>query len=110
MLQSGLELLPVVHRAPAVHRQYSCCGSAVHYSCVDEDQDILQGLDDLGKRCEAYYKHGARFAKWRAVLRIADGAPSQLVTPICAPTHAEDQQNMPAGTVTCECNNAHAPS
>ena len=27
-----------------------------------------QGLDNLGERCAAYYKQGARFAKWRAVL------------------------------------------
>ena len=37
----------------------------------------LQGLDGLGDRCKAYYKQGARFAKWRAVIKIgADGCPS----------------------------------
>ena len=39
-----------------------------------------QGLDDLGKRCADYYKAGARFAKWRAVLKIHDKGPSDLVT------------------------------
>lgn len=36
------------------------------------------GLDGLPDRCKAYYKQGARFAKWRAVMRIGrnDGAPS----------------------------------
>jgi fructose-bisphosphate aldolase, class I len=36
------------------------------------------GLDGLPDRCKAYYAQGARFAKWRAVMRIgkADGAPS----------------------------------
>mmetsp|Transcript_14837 Transcript_14837/g.21825 ORF Transcript_14837/g.21825 Transcript_14837/m.21825 type:complete len:408 (-) Transcript_14837:69-1292(-) len=34
------------------------------------------GLDGLPDRCAAYYKQGARFAKWRAVLRIGDGCPS----------------------------------
>lgn len=36
------------------------------------------GLDGLPERCKKYYEQGARFAKWRAVMRIgkADGAPS----------------------------------
>lgn len=37
-----------------------------------------QGLDDLGKRCQKYYEAGARFAKWRAVLKIGEHEPSQL--------------------------------
>jgi fructose-bisphosphate aldolase, class I len=39
-----------------------------------------QGIDDLGKRCAKYYEQGARFAKWRAVLKIdqATGCPSEL--------------------------------
>jgi len=38
------------------------------------------GLDGLGQRCADYYKAGARFAKWRAVLTIdeAKSKPSQL--------------------------------
>ena len=38
----------------------------------------LQGFDDLGKRCAKYYEPGARFAKWRAVLKISASAPSPL--------------------------------
>lgn len=36
------------------------------------------GLDGLPDRCKRYYEQGARFTKWRAVMRIckADGAPS----------------------------------
>jgi len=35
------------------------------------------GLDGLVERAAAYYKQGARFAKWRAVLQItADGCPT----------------------------------
>lgn len=36
------------------------------------------GLDGLPARCAKYYEQGARFAKWRAVMRIgrSDGAPS----------------------------------
>jgi len=38
-----------------------------------DDETSTQGLDNLGARCEAYYKQGARFAKWRAVLKISEG-------------------------------------
>jgi len=37
-----------------------------------------QGIDDLGKRCAEYYAAGARFAKWRGVIYIKDGCPSEL--------------------------------
>jgi fructose-bisphosphate aldolase class I len=37
-----------------------------------------QGLTDLDKRCKKYYDGGARFAKWRAVLKITDSCPSDL--------------------------------
>lgn len=35
-----------------------------------------QGLDGLAERCAKYYKEGARFAKWRCVLKIGPYAPS----------------------------------
>lgn len=36
------------------------------------------GHDDLAQRCQAFYKAGARFAKWRAVLKIDVKEPSDL--------------------------------
>mmetsp|Transcript_9570 Transcript_9570/g.20179 ORF Transcript_9570/g.20179 Transcript_9570/m.20179 type:complete len:402 (-) Transcript_9570:557-1762(-) len=36
------------------------------------------GLDGLSERAAAYYKQGARFAKWRAVLQISANTPSKL--------------------------------
>ena len=44
-----------------------------------EGETATQGLDGLGERCKAYYAEGARFAKWRAVLKISpsDGMPSE---------------------------------
>jgi len=36
------------------------------------------GLDGLSERAAAYYKQGARFAKWRAVLQISNSTPSKL--------------------------------
>jgi fructose-bisphosphate aldolase class I len=46
-----------------------------------DGETVTQGIDDLAKRCAAYYKAGARFAKWRGVLNINDSSgatPSQL--------------------------------
>ncbi len=37
---------------------------------------ITEGLDGLRERLAEYYRLGARFAKWRAVLNIAEGGPS----------------------------------
>lgn len=41
-------------------------------------ETTTQGHDDLDARCAAYYKKGARFAKWRAVLKIGANEPSEL--------------------------------
>jgi fructose-bisphosphate aldolase class I len=38
---------------------------------------ITEGLDGLRDRLAEYAKMGARFAKWRAVIRVADGVPSR---------------------------------
>ena len=39
-------------------------------SLYNHDETVTQGIDDLEDRCKKYYKAGARFAKWRAVLKI----------------------------------------
>jgi len=40
------------------------------------NQTITEGLDGLRERFVEYHKLGARFAKWRAVIDIADGIPT----------------------------------
>jgi fructose-bisphosphate aldolase class I len=40
-------------------------------------ETVTDGLDDLRKRMADYYQEGARFAKWRAVITIGDGIPTQ---------------------------------
>lgn len=42
------------------------------------EETTTQGFDSLGARCQEYYKAGARFAKWRAVLKIGVTEPSEL--------------------------------
>ncbi|MCY7354639.1 MAG: fructose-bisphosphate aldolase class I [Lysobacter sp.] len=37
---------------------------------------VTEGLDGLRERLQEYYKLGARFAKWRAVINIGDDIPS----------------------------------
>ena len=39
-------------------------------------EKITEGLDGLRERCSEYFQMGARFAKWRAVIKIGDGIPS----------------------------------
>jgi fructose-bisphosphate aldolase class I len=39
-------------------------------------EKITEGLDGLRARLEEYHGLGARFAKWRAVITISDGAPT----------------------------------
>ena len=42
-------------------------------------ETYTSGIEGLVNRCKAYYDQGARFAKWRAVLKItSNGAPSEL--------------------------------
>jgi len=43
-----------------------------------DGENATQGLDGLAERCKKYYEKGARFAKWRAVLKIGNGKPSKL--------------------------------
>lgn len=39
-------------------------------------EKVTEGLDGLRERLAAYFKLGARFAKWRAVITIGEGIPS----------------------------------
>ncbi|KFB08690.1 class I fructose-bisphosphate aldolase [Nitratireductor basaltis] len=41
-----------------------------------EGETITEGLDGLRERLNEYYELGARFAKWRGVISIADGLPT----------------------------------
>jgi len=39
-------------------------------------EKLTKGLDDLPERLQEYKKHGAQFAKWRAVIMIGAGLPT----------------------------------
>ena len=40
-------------------------------------ETVTQGLDGLNERCNEYEKIGAKFAKWRAVINIGEGIPTE---------------------------------
>ncbi len=42
------------------------------------EETATTGIDGLGDRCKKYYALGCRFAKWRAVLKIGAGLPSNM--------------------------------
>ena len=41
-----------------------------------DGEKLTKGLDGLSERLNNYYSHGARFAKWRAVINIGENIPS----------------------------------
>ena len=43
----------------------------------DNGEVITQGLDGLGDRLQEYKNMGAQFTKWRAVIRIGNGLPTE---------------------------------
>jgi len=43
-----------------------------------DGETLTQGIDGMLGRCQEYYKKGARFAKWRAVLKISATCPSDV--------------------------------
>src|SRR5688500_10766240 len=56
-------------------------------------EKVTEGLDGLPKRLEEYFKLGARFAKWRAVITIGSGIPTH--TCIYANAHALARYSAP---------------
>src|SRR3712207_6386220 len=50
------------------------------------EETITEGLDGLRERLQEYRHMGARFAKWRAVIRIGEALPS--ATCVDANVHA----------------------
>jgi fructose-bisphosphate aldolase class I len=41
------------------------------------EENITGGLEGLNERCAEYFELGAKFTKWRAVIKITDDLPSQ---------------------------------
>jgi fructose-bisphosphate aldolase class I len=48
------------------------------------DERVTEGLDGLRERLAEYRRMGARFAKWRAVIKIGDGLPTETCVAVNA--------------------------
>jgi fructose-bisphosphate aldolase class I len=61
--------------------------SMVSILCIDvqglvplpgsNSETSTRGLETLESECRQYRRQGARFTKWRAALKVADGLPSE---------------------------------
>lgn len=80
----GTPLVDLIKAAGAVAGIKVDAGAKALPGCPGET--VTEGLDGLRERLAEYRKLGARFAKWRAVIDIADGIPSR--TAIATNAHA----------------------
>lgn len=72
---TGETLVSLIEKAgsiPGIKVDTGAKNMALH-----EGEMITEGLDGLRERLAEYHDLGARFAKWRAVINIAEGKPSQ---------------------------------
>jgi fructose-bisphosphate aldolase class I len=51
--------------------------AGAHDMALHPGEKATEGLDKLAERMQEYFKMGARFAKWRAVITIGEGIPTQ---------------------------------
>ena len=51
--------------------------AGAHDMALRPGEKVTEGLDGLAKRMDEYFKMGARFAKWRAVITIGEGLPTR---------------------------------
>jgi fructose-bisphosphate aldolase class I len=51
--------------------------AGAHDMALHPGEKVTEGLDKLAERMQEYFKLGARFAKWRAVITIGDGIPTR---------------------------------
>src|SRR5215207_1089980 len=72
--KDGTPLVKIIEQAGAIPGIKVDAGAKPLPFCPGET--VTEGLDGLRERLKEYYGLGARFAKWRAVIDIADGLPT----------------------------------
>jgi fructose-bisphosphate aldolase class I len=70
----GTPLVKLIEAAGSIPGIKVDAGAKPLPACPGET--VTEGLDGLRERLKDYYELGARFAKWRAVIDIADGIPT----------------------------------
>ncbi|MGY6644698.1 MAG: class I fructose-bisphosphate aldolase [Salinarimonas sp.] len=70
----GTPLVKLIEAAGSIPGIKVDAGAKPLPACPGET--VTEGLDGLRDRLNEYYELGARFAKWRAVIDIADGIPT----------------------------------
>ncbi|MEP9375793.1 class I fructose-bisphosphate aldolase [Aquabacter sp. CN5-332] len=73
--KDGTALVKLIEDAGSIPGIKVDAGAKPLAGCPGET--ITEGLDGLGGRLKEYYDLGARFAKWRGVIDIGAGIPSQ---------------------------------
>jgi fructose-bisphosphate aldolase, class I len=86
--KDGTPLIKIIEQAGAIPGIKVDEGTQPLPECPGEL--VTVGLDKLAERLKKYYERGARFAKWRAVIDIQDGANGRLpsMTAIHVNAHA----------------------
>ena len=79
---SGLSMVEVLTKAGMIPGIKVDMGAKALANASSET--VTEGLDGLRERCQEYVSLGAKFAKWRAVIKIGPNIPSDL----CLATNA----------------------
>ena len=74
--KDGTTLVDVMRAAGSIPGIKVDMGAKALAGPTSKIETVTEGLDGLRERLAEYYKLGARFAKWRAVITIADGMPT----------------------------------
>jgi fructose-bisphosphate aldolase class I len=74
--KDGTPLVNIMKAAGSIPGIKVDLGAKLRAGPTSKVETITEGLDGLRERFAEYYKLGARFAKWRAVITIADGCPT----------------------------------
>ncbi len=74
--QDGTPLVDLIKAAGSIPGIKVDKGAKALAGPTSKIEKVTEGLDGLRERLAEYYQLGARFAKWRAVITIADGCPT----------------------------------
>src|SRR5258706_445487 len=70
--------------------------AGAHDMALHPGEKVSEGLDKLAERMQEYFKMGARFAKWRAVITIGEGIPTQACLDENATAHLDAMNRIGA--------------